>query len=149
PWLMPSPNMPTMDTVRVYTGNCLFEGTKLSEGRGTTKPFEQIGAPWVDGDELSREMNRLGLPGVHYHPVTFTPMFSKHQGSLCKGVHSLVADKKAYRSLESGLQLLHTIIRLSGEHFAWIEPFKEGRKHFIDHWTGSELVRTTVHAEPR
>lgn len=147
PWLMPSPNMPTMDTVRVYTGNCLFEGTNLSEGRGTTKPFEQIGAPWVDGVELSREMNRLGLPGVQFHPVTFTPMFSKHQGSLCGGVHTFVTDKAAYKSLESGLILLHTIIRLYGDSFEWIPPFKEGRKNFIDYLTGSDLVRTTIQEE--
>jgi uncharacterized protein YbbC (DUF1343 family) len=147
PWLMPSPNMPTMDTVRVYTGNCLFEGTNLSEGRGTTKPFEQIGAPWVDGAQLSAEMNLLGLPGVHFHPVTFTPMFSKHQGVLCSGVHTFVTDKKTYKSLESGLYLLHTVIRLYGDQFEWIPPFKEGRKHFIDYLTGSDLVRTTIHEE--
>jgi uncharacterized protein YbbC (DUF1343 family) len=147
PWLMPSPNMPTMDTVRVYTGNCLFEGTNLSEGRGTTKPFEQIGAPWIDGEELSIEMNRLGLPGVHFHPVTFTPMFSKHQGLLCNGVHTFVTDKAAYKPLESGLYLLHTVIRLYGDKFEWIPPFKEGRKNFIDYLTGSDRVRTTIHEE--
>lgn len=147
PWLMPSPNMPTMDTVRVYSGNCLFEGTNLSEGRGTTKPFEQIGAPWIDGDELSREVNALGLPGVHFHPVTFTPMFSKHQGALCNGVHTFVTDPEAYKPLESALHLLHTVIRLYGDKFEWIPPFKEGRKNFIDYLTGSDRVRTTLHEE--
>ena len=147
PWIMPSPNMPTMDTVRVYTGNCLFEGTNLSEGRGTTQPFEVVGAPWVDGAELSREMNRYGLPGVHFHPVTFTPMFSKHQGSLCGGVQTFVTDKNTYKSLESGLTLLHTITRMYPDRFEWIAPFKEGRKHFIDYLTGSDLVRTSISQE--
>ncbi|WP_409343883.1 exo-beta-N-acetylmuramidase NamZ domain-containing protein [Paenibacillus sp. MBLB4367] len=147
PWIMPSPNMPTMDTVRVYTGNCLFEGANLSEGRGTTKPFEQVGAPWIDGAELSRVMNGYGLPGVHFHPVTFTPMFSKHQGALCGGVQTFVTDKTTYRSLESGLTLLHTIARMYGENFEWIAPFKEGRKHFIDYLTGSDLVRTSIGEE--
>ncbi|WP_174819922.1 exo-beta-N-acetylmuramidase NamZ family protein [Paenibacillus koleovorans] len=147
PWLMPSPNIPTMDTVRVYSGNCLFEGTNLSEGRGTTKPFEQIGAPWLDNYEVARRMNERGLPGVYFYPVTFTPMFSKHQGALCNGVFTYVTDKDAYRPLESGLTLLHTVARLHPEQFEWIPPFKEGRKNFMDYLTGDDLIRTTIEQE--
>lgn len=144
-WLMPSPNMPTMETVRVYAGNCLFEGTNVSEGRGTTRPFEMIGAPWIDGSKVSERMNRLKLPGVHYHPVTFTPMFSKHQGQLCGGVQAFVTDPGSFLSVTSALLLLHTVIDMYPESFQWIAPFKEGRKHFIDYLTGSDDVRTGIY----
>ena len=78
PWVMPSPNMPTLDTAIVYPGTVLYEGTKLSEGRGTTRPFELIGAPWLDGDKLAERMNKVGLKGVHFRGVTFEPTFQKH-----------------------------------------------------------------------
>ncbi|MFE5323426.1 exo-beta-N-acetylmuramidase NamZ domain-containing protein [Paenibacillus sp. NPDC056579] len=145
PWLMPSPNMPTMDTVRVYAGHCLFEGTNVSEGRGTTRPFELIGAPWIDGRRLCERMSRLQLPGVHYHPVTFTPMFSKHQGQLCGGVQAFVTSPGSYRSVMSALYLLHTVIDMHPTEFEWIAPFKEGRKPFIDYLSGSDAVRTAIH----
>ena len=78
PWVMPSPNMPTLDTAVVYPGAVLFEGTELSEGRGTTRPFEMLGAPWIDGDRFAADMNALGLEGVHFRPVVFEPTFQKH-----------------------------------------------------------------------
>lgn len=142
PWIMTSPNTPTLDSCRVYPGTCLFEGTNLSEGRGTTRPFEMIGAPWLDGVALAREMNGLRLPGVHFQPVCFTPMFSKHQGELCGGVQLYVTDSPSYRSVETGLWLVHMAGKLAPSHFAWIPPFKEGRKPFIDYLSGSDLVRT-------
>lgn len=148
PWIMPSPNMPAMDTVRVYTGNCLFEGTNLSEGRGTTKPFEMIGAPWLDAEHICRSMNALGLPGVHYHPVTFTPMFSKHQGLLCHGVQTHVHDRQAFAAVSSALYLLNHIIGRHEDRFEWLMPSEaeQGkRKCFIDILSGSDLVRRTVH----
>ena len=78
PWVMPSPNIPTLDSAIVYPGAVLFEGTQLSEGRGTTRPFELIGAPWIDGDRFAEAMNARGLPGVHFRPVFFEPTFQKH-----------------------------------------------------------------------
>lgn len=147
PWLMPSPNMPTMDTVRVYTGNCLFEGTNLSEGRGTTKPFELIGAPWLKARELCGTMNGLGLPGVVFHPVTFTPMFSKHQGALCEGIQTFVTDPAAYRAVTSSLHLLHHIINLHPE-FQWLVPEQRENskaKSFIDILSGNDRVRRELH----
>lgn len=147
PWIMTSPNTPTLDTCRVYPGTCLFEGTNLSEGRGTTRPFELIGAPWLDGGLLAREMNRQRLPGVHFQPVYFTPTFSKHQGELCSGVQLYVTDKEAFRSVETGLRLVHQVSRLADGAFDWIPPFKEGRKHFIDYLSGSDRVRTTARDE--
>lgn len=149
PWLMPSPNIPTMETVRVYTGNCLFEGTNLSEGRGTTKPFEMIGAPWLDSVQLCRTMNGLELPGVRFHPVTFTPMFSKHQGDLCNGVMTFVTDPGTYESAVTALHLLHHTINLHGDRFEWLAPNqpadRSAARYFIDLLSGSDAVRTTVH----
>jgi uncharacterized protein YbbC (DUF1343 family) len=147
PWVSTSPNTPTLDSCRVYPGTCLFEGTNVSEGRGTTRPFEMIGAPWLDGGMLAREMNGLRLPGVHFQPVYFTPAFSKHQGELCSGVQLYVTDKGTFRSVETGLRLVHHASRLAGDRFGWIPPFKEGRKPFIDYLTGSDLVRTKVQDE--
>ncbi|MGG6314356.1 exo-beta-N-acetylmuramidase NamZ family protein [Paenibacillus macerans] len=153
PWVMPSPNMPTMDTVRVYAGNCLFEGTNLSEGRGTTKPFELVGAPWLRNADVCEALNRLGLRGVHFQPATFTPMFQKHQGALCRGVMTYVTDREAFRSTEAGLYLLHAIQRMHPEDFAWYRPElrleKDGEvkqpPYFIDILTGSDAVRRTLH----
>ncbi|MEC0209129.1 DUF1343 domain-containing protein [Paenibacillus ehimensis] len=147
PWIMPSPNMPTMDTVRVYAGNCLFEGTNVSEGRGTTRPFELLGAPWMDGRTVGEAVNRLGLPGVHLQPVYFTPTFSKYQGELCSGVQLFVTDPAAYRSVATALHLLHAIAALYPAQFQWTPPFKEGRKPFIDYLSGSDQVRTSIQTE--
>lgn len=144
PWVMPSPNMPTMDTVRVYAGTCLVEGTNLSEGRGTTRPFEMIGAPWLDARKTAEALNRQGLPGVVFHPVYFTPMFSKHKGELCGGVQLYVTEPGVYRSVRTGLFLLAHIRRLHPEQFAWLPPFKEGSKSFIQLLTGSDVVPQTL-----
>ncbi|EGL16248.1 MULTISPECIES: DUF1343 domain-containing protein [unclassified Paenibacillus] len=145
PWLPPSPNMPTMDTVRIYAGHCLFEGTNLSEGRGTTKPFEQVGAPWLKAEETCRELNALNLPGVRFHPVTFTPTFSKHAGQLCNGVMTFVTDPKVYKSAVTGLHLLSRIQRLHPDEFEWLAPFKVGQSTFIDLLSGSDRIRLTLH----
>jgi uncharacterized protein YbbC (DUF1343 family) len=145
PWIMPSPNMPTMDTVRVYAGTCLFEGTNLSEGRGTTKPFEMLGAPWLDGSLVSKEINRLGLPGVHIQPLYFTPTFSKHQGELCGGVRLFVQDPTVFQSVKTGLHLLECVQRLYPEQFEWLPPAAEGRRFFIDLLTGSDELRKSLH----
>lgn len=108
-WVMPSPNMPRFDSALVYTGTCLFEGTNLSEGRGTAAPFEIIGAPFVDGYALAREMNGMDLPGTAFTPAYFTPTASKHQGAACEGVHIHVTDRAAFRSAETGLRLLFAL----------------------------------------
>ncbi|WP_245954605.1 exo-beta-N-acetylmuramidase NamZ family protein [Paenibacillus flagellatus] len=145
PWMMPSPNMPTMDTVRVYSGTCLFEGTNLSEGRGTTKPFEMIGAPWLDGKATADALNRRGLPGVVFHPVYFTPMFSKQKGELCSGIQVYVTDPQAYRAVRTGLYMLEQIQKMHPDQFQWLPPYKEGGKTFIDLLSGGDRVRLTLH----
>lgn len=108
-FVLPSPNMPTLDTALVYPGAALIEGTNLSEGRGTTKPFELLGAPFVNSTEFAAEMNELELPGVIFRAASFTPMFSKHSGELSHGVQIHVIDKEAYRPVETGLYIVKTL----------------------------------------
>ncbi|MNI37408.1 hypothetical protein D3C73_914970 [compost metagenome] len=144
PWMLPSPNVPGIDTVRVYSGTCFLEGTNLSEGRGTTRPFEWIGAPWVDGARLAEAMAKHRLPGVHFHPVYATPAFSKHQGELCGGVRLFVTAPQAYQSVRTGLALLHTVQALYPEQFQWLAPPRPGGRYFIDLLTGGEEVRRRI-----
>jgi uncharacterized protein YbbC (DUF1343 family) len=146
PWMMPSPNIPAIDTVRVYSGTCFFEGTNLSEGRGTTRPFEWIGAPWLDGARLAEAMAEHRLPGVHFHPVYATPSFSKHQGELCGGVRLFLTDPQAYQSVRTGLALLHTVQSLYPGEFQWLAPPGAGGRHFIDLLTGGQDVRRRIAA---
>jgi len=147
PWMMPSPNIPTIETARVYAGTCFFEGTNVSEGRGTTRPFEWIGAPWLDGRQVADAMNALRLPGVRFHPVYATPTFSKHAGELCGGVRLFVMEPEAFEAVRTGLTLLHTVARLHPEAFAWLPPFRDGMRPFIDLLAGGEDVRLFIAEE--
>jgi uncharacterized protein YbbC (DUF1343 family) len=119
PWVLPSPNMPTLQTAIVYPGQCLLEGTNLSEGRGTTRPFEICGAPWIDGIGLSQRMNQLDLPGVRFRPVWFRPTFQKHAGIDCGGVQIHVLDAKRYAPVRTSLALLIQMRNESPERFGW------------------------------
>jgi uncharacterized protein YbbC (DUF1343 family) len=138
PWVPPSPNMPTPDTALVYPGTCLFEGTNLSEGRGTTRPFELLGAEGVDG-RWAAAANAAGLPGVHFREAYFTPTFSKFQGKTVGGVQVHVHDRDAYDPVRTGIALLVTA-RKAWSGFAWRSD------HWIDKLTGSTLVRTMIDA---
>jgi uncharacterized protein YbbC (DUF1343 family) len=109
PWVIPSPNMPTLDTAAVYPGLVALEGTNMSEGRGTTKPFELFGAPWIDGYELTKALNLLGLPGVRFREAWFTPSFSKFQGQLCGGCQVHVTDRDAFRPFAAALHIIKTV----------------------------------------
>jgi uncharacterized protein YbbC (DUF1343 family) len=109
PWIIPSPNMPTLDTATVYPGLVALEGTNLSEGRGTTKPFEFFGAPWIDGFDLAKTLNGLGLPGVRFREAWFTPSFSKFQGELCGGCQLHVTDRAAFRPFATALHIIKTV----------------------------------------
>jgi uncharacterized protein YbbC (DUF1343 family) len=106
PFVMPSPNMPTYETALVYPGGCLVEGTNLSEGRGTTRPFEIVGAPWLDGMRLARDLHSLGFPGFRARPTTFQPTFQKHAGKACGGVQIHVTDPSTFRSVATYLALV-------------------------------------------
>ncbi len=114
PWVLPSPNLPTLATATVYPGQVLLEGTNLSEGRGTTKPFELFGAPWIDGYVLARELNELGLAGVVFREAWFTPTFSKHAGARCGGCQVHVIDRDVFRAITTTLAILETVRRLCG-----------------------------------
>ncbi|MFD3504108.1 exo-beta-N-acetylmuramidase NamZ domain-containing protein [Streptomyces sp. NPDC058678] len=138
PWVPPSPNMPTPETALVYSGTCLFEGTNLSEGRGTTRPFELLGAEGVDG-RWAAAANGLGLPGVHFREAYFAPTFSKFQGKTIGGVQLHVHDRDAFDPVRTGIALLVTAKEVwSG--FAWRPD------NWIDKLTGSTLVRTMIDA---
>ncbi|PID37996.1 MAG: hypothetical protein CSA65_00815 [Proteobacteria bacterium] len=119
PWILPSPNMPTLDTAWVYPGGCLLEGTSVSEGRGTTRPFEIVGAPFVDGGRWAVALNNEALPGVRFRPLSFQPTFQKHAGEVCGGVQLHVTDRAAFAPLRTGVALLATLQRCWPEAFGW------------------------------
>ena len=132
PWVMPSPNMPTVDTAWVYPGGCLVEGTNLSEGRGTTRPFELVGAPWLDPWRLASDLEKECLPGVRFRPVSFTPTFSKHAGALCHGVQVHVFERARLRAFETGLHLIDALIRQNPSAFEFLPGSWEGRAPHFD-----------------
>ncbi len=119
PWVPPSPNMPIPETARVYPGGCLVEGTNLSEGRGTTRPFEIVGAPFMDGDAVAKMVNGLGLAGVRLRPIRFRPMFQKHAGHACSGVFVHVTDPAEFRSLRTYAAIIWAGRRACGDRMAW------------------------------
>jgi uncharacterized protein YbbC (DUF1343 family) len=136
-WVPPSPNIPTMASAMVYPGMCLIEGTNLSEGRGTTTPFEVVGAPWVDGIKLAERLNAQKLAGVLFRPVAFTPTLSKFSGEACQGVQLHVADRKSFRPLPTALVIIEDIRRNYPEQF----HFKSA--HY-DRLVGSDAVRKAM-----
>jgi uncharacterized protein YbbC (DUF1343 family) len=122
PWVLPSPNMPTLETAIVYPGTVYVEGCAFSEGRGTTRPFEINGAPWIDSHQLAGRLNEAGLPGVSFRPHSFMPTFQKHVGELCHGVQLHVLDRDRFRPVQSGIGLIKAIHDLYPESFAWQSP---------------------------
>ncbi len=122
PWVIPSPNMPTPETAIVYPGTVYVEGTKLSEGRGTTRPFELNGAPYADSYEVAELLNGLGLPGVYFRPHSFLPTFQKHAGRLCHGVQIHVNDREAFRPVITGIALIKAFYDLYRDEFSWQDP---------------------------
>ena len=122
PWVMPSPNMPTLDSATVFPGTVHFEGTQLSEGRGTTRPFELVGAPYVNPEEYARSLNDLGLPGVFFRSCIFRPTFQKHAGTSCGGVQIHVTDRYAFEPVITGLALVKIAYGLYTAEFRWKEP---------------------------
>jgi uncharacterized protein YbbC (DUF1343 family) len=122
PWVMPSPNMPTLDTAIVYPGMCLLEGTNLSEGRGTTRPFEIFGAPFIEAEGFARELNQLQLPGVHFRENWFQPSFQKFAGQICGGAQLHVADRNSFLPYRTGIEIIRTVRRMYGDLFKWKDP---------------------------
>jgi uncharacterized protein YbbC (DUF1343 family) len=148
PWILPSPNMPTLDTAMVYPGMVIFEGTMVSEGRGTTRPFELIGAPYIDAYQLTQELNNLNLPGVYFRPNYYQPTFHKHVGQLCGGLQLHVRNRETYKSVITAVAILSTIYHLYPDKFQWKQPPYEyvHDKLPIDVIFGSDKVRKQIEA---
>jgi uncharacterized protein YbbC (DUF1343 family) len=146
PWVMPSPNLPTLDSTIVYPGAVLFEGTMLSEGRGTTRPFELIGAPWIDGESLAAAMNARGLPGVHFRATVFEPTFQKHAKQTCGGCQLHVTDRQAFQPIRTAVELIEGFRSQNPSVFAWRQPPYEYEhdKWPIDILYGSDGLRSTI-----
>jgi uncharacterized protein YbbC (DUF1343 family) len=148
PWVIPSPNLPTLDSAIVYPGAVLFEGTQLSEGRGTTRPFELIGAPWIDGERFAAAMNDRGLPGAHFRPVFFEPTFQKHARQGCGGSQLHVTDRNAFKPVRTTVEMLDEFRKQDPARFAWRQPpyEYEREKMPIDILYGSPKLREAVDA---
>jgi uncharacterized protein YbbC (DUF1343 family) len=122
PWVTPSPNMPSLDTATVYPGMCLLEATNISEGRGTTRPFEIFGAPFIDAANLCRELNARQLPGAFFRENHFQPAFQKSAGQLCQGAQLHVTDRETFQPFRTGVEVIQAIRKLCGDHFQWKQP---------------------------
>ena len=137
PWVPPSPNMPTLETATLYPGTCLFEGTNLSEGRGTTRPFEYIGAPWIDNQRWVTRLNEKHLPGTLFRPIVFTPQFAKYEGDVCNGVAIHITEQKQVNPIELTVWMLNTL------RDEYPHDFKLWEAHF-DRLAGSDALRNAL-----
>ena len=147
PWVSPSPNIPSVATALVYPGMCLLEGTNLSEARGTTRPFEMFGAPWLPAVPFAGALNALEQPGVSFVPVHFKPMFDKHAGEIVGGALMRVTGRREFRSFETGMRIVETARRLAPGDFRWrTEPYEFDPRPAIDLLTGSARFRQAVEA---
>lgn len=149
PWILPSPNLPTLDSAIVYPGMVLFEGTNLSEGRGTTRPFELAGAPWIDPHRLAGAMNAMGLPGVHFRPAEFQPTYQKHAGKTCGGCQLHVTDRTTFQPVLVASALIQCCRRQAPDRFAWRQPPYEYEAVLppIDILYGSDQLRRQLDNE--
>lgn len=143
PWIPPSPDMPGLNTAVLYPGTCLFEGTNVSEGRGTSTPFELIGAPWLDGERLAAELNSLSLPGVKFMPASFNPTRSKYAGIDCSGIKVMVLDRENIDPIRTGLNMLALIKRDHATELSWL---KRDETYFFDRLIGTGQVRQQLEA---
>ncbi len=146
PWVLPSPNMPTLTTAFVYPGACLLEGTGLSEGRGTTRPFEIFGAPFIDGEALGQRLAALDLPGVKFRPLSFEPTFHKFAGEVCGGLQVHVTDRRVFESVLTYTAAISFIREMWPREFSWKQPpyEYETKKLPIDILAGGEIWRQDV-----
>ena len=144
PFVKPSPNLPTMESIVVYNGTCMLSGTNMSEGRGTTSPFTSVGAPYIDPYDFTREMNGAGLKGVKFSPALFIPSFSKYPGELVCGVNLHVTDRDVFEPVRTGVTLIRTAQRMYPNEFSFRQPSKEGAHYHIDLSTGNTDVRDGI-----
>jgi uncharacterized protein YbbC (DUF1343 family) len=148
PWVVPSPNMPTLETAALYPGLCLVEATTLSEGRGTTRPFHLVGAPWVDAERLVSRLRDVGLAGIAFRPACFRPEFGKHGDEVCNGVELHPTDRDAFEPVALGLHILKNIHDLHPKDFAWrSDPYEfVSDVPALDLLTGSPAARKRIEA---
>jgi len=148
PWIPPSPNMPTPATALVYPGQVLLEGTNLSEGRGTPKPFEIFGAPFINAQLLKQKLEKRNLPGCLFYETSFTPQFDKWQGQLCHGLEIQILDPRAYKPFYTTLAIIQEIITAWPDQFSWLAPpyEYEFKRLPIDIITGDEEIRKGLEA---
>jgi uncharacterized protein YbbC (DUF1343 family) len=146
PWVMPSPNMPTLDTATVYPGMCLLEGTNLSEGRGTIRPFEIFGAPLIEPETLVKQLKVFKLPGIVFRPLYFQPTFQKYAGHLCGGVQIHIINRRIFKPFKTAVAVLKTIYTVYPERFAWKQPpyEYEEEKMPIDILAGTDRLRKDI-----
>jgi uncharacterized protein YbbC (DUF1343 family) len=145
-WVLPSPNMPTPDTALVYPGMCLLEGTNVSEGRGTTRPFEIFGAPFIDAEALIEKLKSFKLPGVIFRPMGFQPTFQKHAGKLCGGAQIHVTNRNKFRPFKTGVAVIKALHDLYPDYFEWKKPPYEYEieKMPIDILAGTDRLRKDI-----
>jgi len=145
-WVLPSPNMPTLDSATVFPGSVHLEGTQMSEGRGTTRPFELVGAPYIDADEYAVALNRIGLPGVFFRSCVFVPTFQKHRGQACGGVQIHVTDRAEFLPAIAGIAVVKTAFDLYGDDFKWKQPpyEYEYEKNPFDVISGTSRIREAI-----
>jgi len=136
-FIKPSPNMPDLKTAAIYPGLCLLEGTNVSEGRGTKRPFRQFGAPWIDSKRLADRLNKLNLPGMYFEPVRFTPASSKYQGQECNGVRIIITERNRLEPYYSGIRIVNEIYRIYPNSFQW------KARHF-DRLCGTSAIRNAI-----
>jgi uncharacterized protein YbbC (DUF1343 family) len=148
PFVMPSPNIPTLDSAIVYPGTVLFEGTTASEARGTTRPFELVGAPWVEAERFAESMNARKLPGVYFRPAVFEPTFQKHAKKTCGGCQIHVLDRQTFKPVLTGVALIDAIKAVGPQDFSWRKPPYEYEhdKEPIDILAGSPALRLAIDA---
>jgi uncharacterized protein YbbC (DUF1343 family) len=148
PWVLPSPNMPTLDTALVYPGMCLLEGTNISEGRGTTRPFEIFGAPFIHAEAIVGVLKEFRLPGVVFRPLSFQPTFQKHSGILCNGAQIHVTDREKFRPFKTGVAIIKATHNTYPRDFVWNQPpyeYEEINLPF-DILAGSDRLRKDIEA---
>ena len=141
-WVPPSPNTTTLDMMVLYPGTCLVEGTNLSEGRGTTKPFEWVGAPFINGQEVARAFNQKKMPGVLARPISFTPTYQKYEGELCHGVQIHLTDRHAVHALKTGVALIEVIASLYPDQFEFTESKPD--RYFFDLLAGTKQLKQAI-----
>lgn len=144
-WIMPSPNFPTVTTAVCYNATCIFEGTNVAEGRGTTAPFEYVGAPYVNPYDYANELNKLGLEGVYFRPLYFTPTFSKYVNETCGGVQVHILDRDKFKPVKTGWAMFDIIRNMYPNDYKTTLPYKEGCKCMLEFNTGCTYIKDQVY----